>query len=229
MTCRDCRICHTQGSSQLLQNASSSSVERLAKAHESRSFPRGSLIYHQGSPNSRIYCISSGLVKVYHASTRGTRHILHLVGAGDFLGMPQLLGGRPLAEHSAEAVIPTVACQIEGETIMKTLETDPQVTFNVLQSLARSLQRAETRFLEHVNLSGPRRLANLLVQCSELEQNGEIASLSREEMAQLTGTTEALIARWIRLWVRKGFLKPRGTGMLLSDAQALLAFVAAQG
>ena len=231
MTCRDstdCRTCHALGSTRLLQNASCSAVERLSKAHESRCFPKGSLIYRQGSVNQRIYCVSSGLIKIYHTSRKGVRHILYLAGAGDFLGMPQLLGGRPLAEHSAEAIAPTIACQIEGETILKTLESDPQVALNVLRSLAAGLDRAEGRFLAHVNLSGPVRLANLLIQCSELDQAGEIAPISREEMAQLTGTTHDLVTRWIRLWLRKGFLKTRGTALLVADALALSAFAATQ-
>lgn len=203
-------------------------MERLTKAHESRSFPRGKLIYQQDRANPKIFCVTSGLIKVYHTSPRGTRHILYLAGAGDFLGVPQLLGGRFHADYSAEAVTPTLACQIDGETVMKTMESDPQVALNVLRSLAEGLDRAEARFLSQVNLSGPIRLAQLLVQCAELDPAGEIAPLSKEEMGQLTCTTEVLVARWIRLWLRKGFLKTRGTGLLVADSRALLAFVASQ-
>ena len=98
----------------------------------------------------------------------------------------------------------------------------------MLRSLAEGLDRAEARFLSQVNLSGPIRLAQLLVQCAELDPAGEIAPLSKEEMGQLTCTTEVLVARWIRLWLRKGFLKTRGTGLLVADSRALLAFVASQ-
>ena len=228
MSCRgstDCRVCHLQGSSRLLLQAASNSVERLAKAHESRTFPRGTLLYQQGSPNSQIYCVTSGLIKIYHTNSKGDRHILYLAAGGDFLGMPQLLSGRALAEHSAEAVTPTLACQIQGETLMKVLESDPQVAMNVLRSLADGLGKAEARFLSQVNSSVPVRLAHLLIECGKYESGGEIAPLSREEMAQVAGTTEVLVARWIRLWVRKGFLKTRGTALMVCEPQALLAFV----
>ena len=54
------------------------------------------------------------------------------------------------------------------------------------------------------------------------EQNGGIQiSLSREELAQMTGTTLFTISRILSKWSEDGYIEPRRESVVIRDSQRL--------
>jgi CRP-like cAMP-binding protein len=65
-------------------------------------------------------------------------------------------------------------------------------------------------------------LLRLLKQVGKESHGGVEVSLSREELAQMTGTTLFTISRILSKWSEQGFVLPRREAVLVRDPQRLV-------
>jgi hypothetical protein len=68
-----------------------------------------------------------------------------------------------------------------------------------------------------------RQLVRLLPQIGRPVNGAIEVSLSREELAQMTGTTLFTVSRLFSVWETRGLVKPRREAVTISDVQALRA------
>ena len=68
-----------------------------------------------------------------------------------------------------------------------------------------------------------RQLVRLLPQIGRPADGAIEVSLSREELAQMTGTTLFTVSRQFSAWEARGLVKPRREAVTISDVQALRA------
>ena len=101
----------------------------------------------------------------------------------------------------------------------------PQLRRNISQILASRLQELEERFREIATEKVAKRLAlaltRLLKQVGKKTPEGIEISLSREELAQLTGTTLFTISRILSKWADSGVVQPRREAVLIRDPAGL--------
>lgn len=101
----------------------------------------------------------------------------------------------------------------------------PQMRKNINQILATRLTELEERFREVATERVPRRLAlallRLLKTIGKKVHGGTEISLSREELAQLTGTTLFTISRILSKWGQEELISPRRRSVVIHDPQRL--------
>jgi CRP-like cAMP-binding protein len=101
----------------------------------------------------------------------------------------------------------------------------PQIRNNINQILSNRLNELEERFREVATEKVAKRLAlallRLLKQVGKESQGGVEISLSREELAQMTGTTLFTISRILSKWGEEGFVLPHREAVLVRDARRL--------
>ena len=96
---------------------------------------------------------------------------------------------------------------------------------NVACILSARLHELEERFREvatqQVRMRVAHELLRLLKQIGKPLHGGIEVSLSREELAQMTGTTFFTVSRLISQWEQLGFVSPRREAVLVRDPQSL--------
>ena len=101
----------------------------------------------------------------------------------------------------------------------------PQIRKNISQILFGRLRELEQRFREVATEKVATRLAftllRLLKKVGKHHQGGVRVSLSREELAQMTGTTLFTISRILSKWGEEGFVLPCREAVLVRDPQRL--------
>ena len=101
----------------------------------------------------------------------------------------------------------------------------PLLRRNISQILSSRLQELEERFREIATEKVAKRLAlalsRLLRQVGKKTHEGTEISLSREELAQLTGTTLFTISRILSKWADAGVVIPRREAVLIRDPERL--------
>ena len=111
------------------------------------------------------------------------------------------------------------------EQVQALLLQHPQIAKNISQILACRLKELEERFREIATEKVATRLAlvllRLLKQLGKVSPAGTQVFLSREELAQMTGTTLFTISRILSSWAEKGFVVPRREAILISDPKGL--------
>jgi CRP-like cAMP-binding protein len=97
----------------------------------------------------------------------------------------------------------------------------PQIRKNISQILFSRLNELEERFREVATEKVARRVAlallRLLKHIGKKVHGGVEISLSREELAQMTGTTLFTTSRLLSKWGEMGFVLPRRESVVISD------------
>ena len=171
-----------------------------------------------------LVLLQAGSVKLTQLSSGGNEVILWMNGKGDAVGVnPEI----PACSHtcSARAMESCKAMVWEYSRLQMLLADYPQIGKNINQILASRLQELEERFREVATEKVAKRLAltllRLLKQVGTQHQSGIQVSLSREELAQMTGTTLFTISRILSKWGEEGFILPRREAVVVRDAARL--------
>jgi CRP-like cAMP-binding protein len=179
----------------------------------------------QGQPVRNLMLIQTGSVKLTQLSPNGNEVILWMNGSGDAVGVA---AETPACSHtcSARAMEQCKALTWEYARLQNLLIEYPQIRKNVSQILAGRLNELEERFREVATEKVAKRVAlallRLLKHVGKEAQGGVEISLSREELAQMTGTTLFTISRILSKWGEEGFVLPRREAVLVRDPQRLL-------
>jgi CRP-like cAMP-binding protein len=195
-------------------------VLKIASCARPKAFGRDESLFMQGQPARCLLLIRTGSVKVTQISSGGNEVILWMYGRGSVLGaLSEPAGGRH--PSSARAMEPATALVWDCATLENLMEVCPRIRQNLSQVLMTRLHELEERFREVATEKVPRRLALALLRLSKhvgkKVTEGVEVSLSREELAQMTGTTLFTISRILSQWAREEFVESRRESVLLRD------------
>ena len=197
--------------------------KEIVSCARARVFARDELLFTQGQPVRSLILLQSGSVKHTQLSSGGNEVLLWMSGAGDAVNIePESASNHTC---SARAVERCRALVWEYKRLQTLLGQYPVIRRNVSQILAARLHELEVRFREMATEKVARRLAftllRLLKRVGKPGRAGVEISLTREELAQMTGTTLFTISRILSAWAEKGFVQPRRQGVVISDPTRL--------
>ena len=191
-------------------------------------FARGERLFSQDQPINKLLMIRTGSVKLTQLSADGREVILWMNGPGDAVGMHADAVG---CDHSCSARA-MERCQVfvwEHNLLQVLIARYPQIQVNLGRILASRLRELEERFCEIASERIPKRLAlvllRLLKSVGKEGRDGVELGLTREELAQMTGTTLFTISRILSRWAGFGFIVPRREGVVISDPDRLRCLV----
>jgi CRP/FNR family transcriptional regulator len=200
--------------------------ERLAAVTTARRFQKGEMIFSEGDAADAFLTIASGRVKVFKMTPAGKDVILEIFGSGDPLGALAVYENRPFPA-SALALEETVCLAIRKQDFFDLLESHPSLVRGLLLSLTHRLVELTNRLAE---LTGGRvepRFARLFLKLAD--QMGRPTdggtfipmALSRQELADLTGTTIETAIRIMSRWGKDGIVRTEKDDFVLAGRAAL--------
>jgi CRP-like cAMP-binding protein len=199
-------------------------IMKLATCARPKAFARDESLFMQGQPARCLVLIRTGSIKITQISSNGNEVILWMYGRANVLGVMS----DPHGENhpsSARAMEATTALVWDCAALQAMMDQCPRIRQNLSQVLMSRLHELEERFREVATEKVPRRLALALIRLSKhvgkKVQEGVEVSLSREELAQMTGTTLFTISRILSQWARQDFVESRRESVLLRDPQRL--------
>jgi CRP/FNR family transcriptional regulator, nitrogen oxide reductase regulator len=210
--------------SQLCINLPQKEVERVAAYARPKTFARNELLFRQGQPVQQLFLVRTGSVKITQLSAAGSEVILWMYGTANVLGV---LAEPRSSYHTSTARAMEACTALTWDcTTMQSLTADyPQIRQNMSHILVNRLNELEERFREVATERVARRLALALIRLSKhvgkKAHDGIEVFLSREELAQMTGTTLFTISRILSQWGREDFISPRRSSVLLRDPKRL--------
>ena len=169
-------------------------------------------LFHQGQPAELFYIVIQGEIKLAQITPEGSQVILHYFGPGDGLGIIAALGNMDYPA-SAEAV---EECQLLGwdqETTRRLMMQYPQLAINGMKLVAHHFADLQRQFQELSTQRVEQRVAlavlRLVRQFGKKVPDGVLIDmpLSREDVAQMTGTNLYNVSRILRKWEQAGFVR----------------------
>jgi CRP-like cAMP-binding protein len=197
----------------------------IVSSAREKNFSRRQTIFAEGDSVRQILLLLSGCVKLTQFGQDGSEVILRLTGPGDIVGALGLVahGGHCSTAQATEA---SVALLWDRPNFESALERSPVLHRNMLRIMEARLQDMDQRFREVSTQKVAPRLSSELIRL--LDQvgkrvNGHVEiSLSRAELAQLTGTTLFTVSRLLCRWELLGIVSARRESVLVRDLPALV-------
>jgi CRP/FNR family transcriptional regulator len=205
---------------------------RVASVARLRTFERGDGIFQEGDASDSFVTVLTGRVKVSKATPAGKDLILHIFGPGDPLGAVAVYDGRPYPA-SAVALEPTTCLIIPRQAFFTLLEQSPSLVRGLLSGLTSRLVELTDRLAElmgaHVETRFARLFLKLADQLGRPERGGLFIPLplSRQELADLTGTTIETCIRIMSRWGKDDVLRTEKDGFVVVKREALEALASA--
>ena len=200
--------------------------QRLAAVATVRAFEKGATLFNEGDGSDLMYTVLSGRVKVFKTTPRGTDVILELFGPGDPVGAVAVYEARPYPA-SALALEPTSCLLIPRQAFFALLEGSPTMVRGLLVGLTHRLVELTNRLTE---LSGGRiegRLARFFLKLgTDIGQRRDEGVfiplvLSRQELADMIGTTIETSIRIMSRWGKDRVVRTDKDGFVIMDRTAL--------
>ncbi|MGB7845793.1 MAG: Crp/Fnr family transcriptional regulator [Candidatus Acidiferrum sp.] len=199
--------------------------EILAAAREKR-FLRREVVFLEGVPCRQVLLVLSGCIKTTQLGPTGCEVMLRLSGPGELVGALESYLGTNNLLTARTTQQPTTALVWDASTFESLSDRYPNLRRNTTRFLGLCLQQLEERFREISTQRVAPRLSSQLIRLSNQMRphtKGVLEiGLSREELAQLTGTTLFTVSRLLSEWERLGIVNTRREAVIVQNFQALI-------
>jgi CRP-like cAMP-binding protein len=114
---------------------------------------------------------------------------------------------------TAQALEDSSALAIESGFLHKMLETSPKISFDLMTLMTSYIQEMQARYRELATERVEQRVANALIRLAgqsgikSMKEAGIELSLSRQDIAEMTGTTLYTVSRLLSEWERQGIIE----------------------
>ncbi len=206
--------------------------DRIAAVAFLRQYARGERVFDEGDSPDFFFIVTAGLVKVFKQAPNGQDVILELFGPGGPLGAVATYEERPYPA-SAVAIEPSECLLIPRLAFFQLLEQHPTLVRGLLGSLSLRLVQLTTRLAEltggRVEARFARLFAKMADQLGRPDRGGTFIplALSRQELADWTGTTIESAIRVMSKWGKDDVLRTEKDGFVVLN-RAVLDAIAGQ-
>lgn len=193
----------------------------------SRRFATGDAVFEQGQDATHFFVLLHGRLKVHRVTADGQQVIVRIVHPGDLFGIARALR-RADYPGTAVAAAESVALCWPMDCWGGLIERHPALAVAAMQTIGTRLQEAQLRLLEMATEEVERRLAHAvlrLIQQAGRRESGGIRidfPLSRQDLAEMTGTTLHTVSRIISSWEGAGIVAAGRQKLLVRDPHRLV-------
>jgi len=192
----------------------------------SRRLDRKQVLFHEGEPAAALYVVESGRLKLTQLAADGQEVLVRFVGPGDACAGVAVLEGSSYPV-TAQAVEPSRLALWPREVLRELCERHPQIQTNILRAIAGHLQESMTRTRELATERVAQRVARTLLRLSQQagrEVEGGVLvghPLSRQELAEMAGTTLFTVSRLLSQWEADGVVEAGRERVLIRSPRRL--------
>ena len=195
--------------------------ERTALASLGRTtvYPPGAVMCVEGDPNTHVFVLVDGWVKIVGVTSDGHELTLALRGRGDTVG--EVAGETTGYRNATVQAVGTVrALIVPYERFSSFLDAHDGADRAYRRMVTRRWNDAESMLRARSVTSGAQRLAGLLLELADSELQTAM-TLTQEELASLTGASRATVTRALSNWRRRGIIRTGQRDITITDLGAL--------
>ena len=182
-------------------------LRSIAEGGIVRTFPRNTVLIHEGDTGDSLYIVLSGKVKVYASNAQGREFVIAFHGPGEYVGEMALDGG--VRSASVVTVDPTVCAVVHRAQFREFLLANPDFALHLIEKLIRRV-RATTEDVKSLALTDVYgRLVRLLNALAMPAGDGTSVvpeKLTQQAIAERVGASRDMIGKLFKDLVAGGYL-----------------------
>jgi len=202
---------------ELFKNLPSKERERLASRSLERTYTKGQTVFHEGHPSDSVWLVMEGRVHLLHYLPQGRVQTTCVMTPGEpFCCLPALDRGTYPA--TAIAATPAKVLQVPSALFHELMAISPKMLQETLCLFCSRLRQVEAKgCLAHDPVD--RRVAQALLTLQK--KFGDTIPLTRQEIAELVGTTVETAIRTISRFQQEGWVRSTRGKIELLEARRL--------
>ncbi|WP_429177997.1 Crp/Fnr family transcriptional regulator [Ensifer sp. LBL] len=191
-----------------------------------RRVPQNEAVFEQGATADFFFLLLNGRLKVTQVTKDGQQIIVRVVNPGDLFGFARAL---QRSDYPGTATAATESLVLAWPTELWNIfvQKNPHLAVNALHTIGQRLDEAHTRIREMSTEEVERRVAHTVLRLAEQAGKPESGGIridfpiSRQDIAEMTGTTLHTVSRILSAWEGRGLVVGGRQKLTLKDIPGL--------
>jgi CRP/FNR family transcriptional regulator, nitrogen oxide reductase regulator len=207
--------------------------EKIADLFSERPYQKDDYIFLEGEAPEALYVVKTGKVKVLRHSTDGKDVVLRVAGPGQMLGTVAVFDGTGYP-GTAQVIEECCILVIARNDCLTLVNRYPVFALAVIHDLGSRLRSSAEQIRSLAVERVEQRIARVLLKLAETAGSdvpeGRVIEmpLTRQDVADMTGTTVETAIRVMSKLRRAGLIRTRRGKVVLIDTDALLEIAEAR-
>lgn len=197
----------------VFQNATDTDLQLILQNSIIRSMEEGGFFFFQGDPADYLYVLTTGQAKLLQTNPSGQNVNLRTLYPWQMFGALGAVRNVASYPASAQALEDSTALAIRSDFLHDMLETRPYMSFDLMKLMTSYIQEMQNRYRELATERVEQRIASTLLRLAAqmgTKKNSKEAvielAFSRQDMAEMIGTTLYTVSRLLSDWERRGII-----------------------
>jgi CRP-like cAMP-binding protein len=194
-----------------------------------RSIEEGEFFFFQGDPATYFYVLITGRAKLLQTSPTGQQVNLRTINEWQMFGALGAVREDATYPATAQALEPSTALAIESSFLKEMMVTRPYLNINLMQLMTGYIMEMQERYRELATERVERRIAltvlRLAGQIGKRTKHSGMAvelPLSRQDVAEASGTTIFTVSRVLADWERRGLVETGRERVVIRNPHGLV-------
>jgi len=212
----------------VFKSASDEDVCLIASIGIQRAVEEGSFFFFQGNPAEYLYILLTGRAKLCQIATDGQQVNLRTLNPNQLFGAVGAVDENATYPACAQALEDSSAIAIRSADFRILLEKRPHLSFGMMKLMTGYIQEMQNRYRESVTEKVEQRIARVLLrlagQSGKRVDEGVVIELSfsRQDLAEMAGTTLYTVSRSLSAWERQGLIATGRERITLTNPHAVM-------
>lgn len=197
----------------VFQSATDGELQLILKNSINRTVEENEFFFFQGDAAQYLYVLTSGQIKLMQSNPSGQQVNLRTIHPWQMFGALGAIRKEATYPATAQALEDSSALAIESVFLHRMLETSPHIAFDMMTLMTSYIQEMQSRYRELATERVEQRVANALIRLAgqsgirSEKETGIVLSFSRQDVAEMTGTTLFTVSRLFSEWERQGIIE----------------------
>lgn len=192
-------------------------------------YKTGEALFFEGDPALHFYLVLDGRFKLSKLHENGKEAIVRYINSGEMTAAISAFKKKkyPVTAYAVET---STAVAWDRETMMEMIIHHPEIGINLLGMVIERMDDIQNRYLElqaeRVEQRIARALLRIMKQSGRIMEDGILIDfrLSRQDIADYTGTTLFTVSRILSNWEKKRWVRSAREKITIVNPHALVAF-----
>jgi CRP-like cAMP-binding protein len=194
----------------VFQNVTDDDLEQITQNSLTRSVEEDGYFFFQGDPADYLYVLIHGQVKLLQTSRAGHQVNLRTIYPWQMFGALGAVRDKAKYPATAQALENSTALAIKGFFLRDMLKTRPYLSLDLMSLMTDYIQEMQSRYRELATERVEQRIARALLRLTSQvgRRSGKGIELvySRQDLAEMSGTTLYTVSRVLADWERQNLV-----------------------
>lgn len=208
-------------------NATDDDLKLIVKHSIERSIEEGEFFFFQGDPATYFYILVSGRAKLMQSNPTGQQVNLRTINEWQMFGALGAVRTDATYPASAQALEHSTALAVKSDYLRDLMQTRPYLSMDLMKLMTTYIQEMQERYRELATEKVERRIARALlrlVQQMGVKTDGGIElAFTRQDLAEMSGTTLYTVSRVLSEWERQGLVEAGRERVLIRNPHGVVS------